>query len=569
LPRPRAITVVSLALCSLTLLAGTATTAFADTTDVISVNSASSPDDHLGSLAVDVTSTTAITSLTVHVINQDTRADVLDPAMSQTSSTYTDWARTWDNVWTVTTPITTADLPAGDYTILVDATDQGGTAVTGASAGTWQYTSVPVITVSSDRLSIDYDQPTANVTGTASLRNPDGTTTPYQGQVQVFESWAGYVPVQSDASGNFSLTMSPQYPGGGSTTVIGEVWQSSGTRVGYSNAVNLAVTQDPAKITATVTPSLVQYGSQASITGVVTYQPAGQTGYVPVTRTPVNLSAFRSDNFTNVPDATGGTDATGHFSIPLPQNVGTGWTLEAKLGSGNSLLSFPQVSLSENVIFTTAVTGFTTSINQHWGLSFSGCLAITTTTPGATVLPPVSNLRLQWAAGRNGPWHTISSSIRATGSLCSHGQRFTGTASAPYNYAYYRATFLAAPIPATYHLGFHAANSNVVLAWKYADRIAGLSVSPTAVSRNGKITVKGTLQYYNSGWRNYAGQTILIVLEPAGGSTWYWIVKVRTNSKGQFAATVADPVTAHWGAYFDGNSTHLSVQAGNTYVRVR
>ena len=127
----------------------------------------------------------------------------------------------------------------------------------------------------------------------------------------------------------------------------------------------------------------------------------------------------------------------------------------------------------------------------------------------------------------------------------------------------------AAPVPATYHVGFHAANSNVVLAWKYADRIAGLSVSPTAVNRNGRLTVKGTLQYYNSGWRTYAGQTILIVLEPAGGSTWYWIVKVRTNAQGQFAATVADPVTAHWGAYFDGNSTHLSVQAGNTYVRVR
>jgi hypothetical protein len=183
LPRPRAIIVVSLALCSLTLLAGTATAARAATADTIFVNSVSSPNDNLGSLAVELTSTTEITSLAVHVINQDTHADVLDPAMSHTSSTDSPGNLTWDNVWTVTTPITTADLPAGDYTILVDATDQGGTTVTGASAGPWQYTSVPVITVSSDRLSIDYDQPTANVTGTASLRNPDGTTTPYQGQV--------------------------------------------------------------------------------------------------------------------------------------------------------------------------------------------------------------------------------------------------------------------------------------------------------------------------------------------------------------------------------------------------
>lgn len=566
MPRPRAITVVSLALCSLTLLAGTATAAFADPSDVITVYSVSSPNDNLGALAVDVISTTEVTSLSVHVINRDTQADALDPAMSRTSATFN--GSTYENIWTVTTPISTADLPAGAYDVTVDATDQGGTSVTSAIAGTWQYASVPVIAVSADRVSIDYGHPTANVTGTATLHNPDGTTSPYQGPIVVVESWADNVTVRSDASGNFSFTASPLYEGGREVYILANVQENSGGNRWGQSALDFSVTQDPAKITAAVSPALVQYGSQASITGTVTYQPAGQASYVPATGAPVNLRAFEMYNYTNIPDATGVTDATGHFSIKLPANTGIGWRLEADAGTGSSMLSLPQVNLSENVIFNTAVTGFATTLNQHWGLSFSGCLALTASIPGASA-PPVSNVRLQWAPARTGPWHTMSASIGSTGSLCSHGLRFTGTAAAPYNYAYYRAYFNAAPANAATFEGFHASSSNVVLAWKYADRITGLSVSPTTVSRNGKVTVKGTLQYYNSGWRNYAGQTILIVLEPAGGSTWYWIVKVHTNSRGQFAATVADPVTAHWGAYFDGNSTHLSVQAGNTYVRVR
>jgi hypothetical protein len=38
-------------------------------------------------------------------------------------------------VYTVTTPITTAQLLLGDYDVTVDATDAGGTVATGADAG--------------------------------------------------------------------------------------------------------------------------------------------------------------------------------------------------------------------------------------------------------------------------------------------------------------------------------------------------------------------------------------------------------------------------------------------------
>jgi hypothetical protein len=555
-------------LSSLTLLTVTAATARADSSDVITVNSVSSPNDQLGSLSVDVTSTTPVTSLAAHVLNSGTQADALDPAMSQASSTYTDWSQTYESVWTVTTPVTTAQLPAGDYAVTVDAADQGGASVTGASAGTWQYTSVPVITASADRTRIDYGHPTANITGTVRLHNPDGTTTPYQGPVVVVESWASTVTFQSDPAGNFSFPASPLYAGGSEVYLLANVQQTSGNRWGQF-PMDFSVTQDPAKITAAVSPSQVPWGAQASITGTVSYQPAGQSGYLPATAAPVSISVFKSDNYTSVPDATGMTDATGHFSIPLPQNPGATWIVAGGTGTANVMLQLGQADVTEVVAFNTTITSFTTSLNQHWGITFAGCAGLPASVPNAS-RPPASALKLQWSAGKNGPWHNLARAITSGGPCGHNGLRFSGTALAPVNYAYYRVYFPGTPADSIYHEGFHSSASSPVLAWKYADRITGLSVAPTTVSANGKITVKGTLQYYDSGWRSYgSGHTIMIVLKPAGSSTWYWIVKVSTNAKGQFSATFKDPVSATWAAYFDGNSTHLSVQSGGVYVTVR
>jgi hypothetical protein len=546
----------------------TAATARADNSDIITVNSVSSPNDHLGSLSVDVTSTTPITSLAVHVLNSGTQADVLDPAMSQTSSTYTDWSQTYESVWTVTTPITTAQLPAGDYAVTVDTADQGGTSVTGASAGTWQYTSVPVITASADRTSIDYGHPGANITGNVSLHNPDGTATPYQGPVVVVESWAAAVTFQSDAAGNFSFPASPLYAGGSEVYLLANVQQSSGNRWGQF-PMDFSVTQDQAKVTAAVSPSQVQWGAKASITGTVTYQPAGQSGYVPATTAPVSISVFKSGNYTNIPDATGVTDATGHFSIPLPQNPGATWTVEGGPGTSSTMLQLTQAYVTEVVAFNTTVTSFTTSLNQHWGLNFAGCAGLPASVPNAS-RPSVSALKLQWSPGKSGPWRNLTTAITSGGPCGHNGLRFSGTATAAVNYAYYRMYFPGTPADSIYHEGFDSSASSPVLAWKYADRITGLSVSPATVSANAKITVKGTLQYYYSGWHSYgSGHTIMIVLKPKGSSTWYWIVKVNTNAKGQFSATFKDPVSAAWAAYFDGNSTHLSVQSGSVYVTVR
>jgi hypothetical protein len=146
---------------------------------------------------------------------------------------------------------------------------------------------------------------------------------------------------------------------------------------------------------------------------------------------------------------------------------------------------------------------------------------------------------------------------------------YAGTAEAPVNYAYYRLSYPGAkPYVGQAYL---ASASTPTLAWKYADRVIGLSVSPDVVGGNGRLTVKGQLQYYaDYKWHDYANQTMYIIFRQKGSGTWYWIVKAKTNSSGHFSATLDDSVgSATWSAEFEGNSTHLATAPPGVYVRVR
>jgi hypothetical protein len=96
------------------------------------------------------------------------------------------------------------------------------------------------------------------------------------------------------------------------------------------------------------------------------------------------------------------------------------------------------------------------------------------------------------------------------------------------------------------------------------------SVSPHVVANNGRLTVKGQLQYYYYKWRDYSNQTIYIIFRQKGSDTWYWIVKAKTNSSGRFSAAFKDSVgSATWSAEFEGNAGHLSTAPPGVYVRVK
>jgi hypothetical protein len=237
---------------------------------------------------------------------------------------------------------------------------------------------------------------------------------------------------------------------------------------------------------------------------------------------------------------------------------------------GDPLLAYATATAPESVNIATAITNFRTSLNQDWQLSYSGCLTPLAPDTGTYKLPP-PGLRLQYAFSPNGPWYALNAGHTLGRACGANAFSFSGTTNAPSNYAYYRMYYPGSPGIATpAQPRFLASRSGASLSWKYLDRITAFSVSPHVVSNGGKLTVKGQLQYYYRTWHDYAKQLIYIILRQKGSSTWYWIVKVKTNSTGRFSATFNDDAgSATWAALFEGNSTHLSAGTPGVYVRVK
>jgi hypothetical protein len=470
LPRLKATPVITLALSLLGLLAGTAAIAStasaapgtrADTpADTITVISATSDLATIGRLTVQANSTSPITSLTVHVINPDTQADVLDPAMTKLEADLI--GNAFHNFWTVVTPITTAQLPVGAYDIVVDATDQGGTTVTGVQvAAPWQFKWIPVVTFTG-RQAVDYGHPTGQLTGTVQLRSPGGDLSAYKGPISLSYDWAsGPAAAQTDASGNFSVAIAPIYNHTQDPLVtVGVGIPSTATNVAGAGQIDFAQFPSPSKITVK-SPISVTYGAKASLTGTVEYGSIVQGGLVPVNR-PTALTVYKSTNHTGKPDVTGTTDANGNFAITLPASTGATWT--AWVGGtdpAENLLDFSHVTVTENVTYNTVITSFKVAPGQHRSLTFAGCLGLPANVPGAPV-PPASALKLQWSAGKSGPWHNLSTRISRGGPCGHNGARFSGKATAQISSAYYRADFPAIATTSSSHNGYHSSASNPV-----------------------------------------------------------------------------------------------------------
>jgi hypothetical protein len=241
------------------------------------------------------------------------------------------------------------------------------------------------------------------------------------------------------------------------------------------------------------------------------------------------------------PVVTGKTGANGTFSIAIPaEQIAT----PLYVGTLNVFeLTAVESPLQLDVVNPTIISSLKVSLNQYWNLSVSGCLGFASGNKAQTFYH-TSGLTVQYAATPTGTWKNLFA-INGNESVtpCGTGRiKFTGSHAAPGNYAYYRVVYAGTKGATSYA----ASASGAVLAWRYADRITGLKVSPAVVNAGGKLTVKGTLQFYYGGWHNYGGQIIWIDLRPKGSSTWYWMVKVETNGKGQFSATFKDPVSATW-----------------------
>jgi hypothetical protein len=217
-------------------------------------------------------------------------------------------------------------------------------------------------------------------------------------------------------------------------------------------------------------------------------------------------------------------------------------------------------------------------MDQYGTLSYAGCLGLSSgTREGLPAHLPA--LAIQYQASPGGPWHLLASASLKARTCGNGGEEVSGQVLARLNLAYYRAYFPGLPgLPGfpgehaasgTASAGYLPAASPALLAWKFEDRIAGFSVSPSVADAHGKLTVRGVLQYFQSTWRGLPGQSVLIILRPQHKTTWYWITQVTTNAKGQFSATFADPESATWSAEYLGSNAHLATVAQADYVHLK
>lgn len=504
-------------------------------------------------LSVTADSTTALTGMTVHLLGAASDQEMLRLPMIAPGDPSVSGPSTWTS-----SVISQATLPLGIYNVAVDATDEGGTSVSYQPAGTFAFQDTPSIAPNPADLVITHDNRTPAISGTVSTLAPGAASSePYQGTVMLEDSVFGDQTLTIDGQGHYSFTFQHPQPGEIFSVVVPATATLGG---GATVTAQFDAQTDPVSLAASLSATTVTYGGKVTVGGTVSYQPGGS--YLPLSSQTVRIY-----NRAGAPGpvATAVTNASGHFSATLPsQAASVQWVIQAGGPAAGPYLGSASLTLPMKVSLPTAVSGFQVALSMFGQLSFRGCLALPAGVPGR--VPSLSGLVIQYAPGPNGPWRTLGTVPGQSGGQCgAGGLKFGGTLPARLNYAYYRAWYSGTTASGT---GYLATTSGSVLVWKYLDRITGFSVSPQTVPANGKLTVKGQLEYYSGAWRDYAGQQVYIILRGAHCTQWCYIARAGTDSSGRFSATFTDPESATWSAEFFGNSTHLATLAPLTYVRV-
>ena len=545
----------------LTLLAALGATtagalpANASTPDIFSVASAGVNAAVPGQLTVVVDSPSAISGLTANLLSGTT--DEYDATLTQGASVPdpNDATQT-QTTWNVSIPMGTSPsgLGLGSYTINLNATYSDSTTSSVTGAGTFYYRAQSSVTLAASKTQLTYGNASTALSGNVTLTNPDGTAdTDFSGLTAVTITSNGQSLGSFPLSSTGTFTDQNFTPTGSSASLVASVAATPTTSAAQSAAVSVALTAATPTLSLKVNPVTETYGHTFTVTGTLSNASS------PVAGQKVWVGANSAS-----PLATGTTGTDGGFSITVP-TLKTATSLSVGSTSQAGLAAV-QVPLQVNVANPTVISNFKVSLNQNWALSMSGCLGFASgnTTQRFT---STSRLTVQYAGAAAGPWKNLFaiSSTERDVACGTGGIEFTGSHVAPQNYAYYRVVYAGT----TGSTSYSASGSSAVLAWKYLDRITGLSVSPTVVPAGGKLTIKGTLQYYYSGWHAFTGQTVYIILHPKGtSSAWYWMVKVVTNSKGQFSATFKDPTSATWAAENLGSPMHLATESSQVYVRL-
>jgi hypothetical protein len=530
-----------------------------DTFTVVSAGAAAGSPDEL-TVVVDAPSTTTLSTLTADLSDgSSTTPYSQDLALGSTETDPADSSQT-QSTWTATIAAGSASgLPLGSYAVSVSGLFADSTPYSLSDVGTYDFFATSRVGLQASPSILTAPDYSTALTGLVTLTNPDGsvdTDYPAGGTVTIQSGGVTLATLPVTSDGSFS---DPDFTASASESIEAVFAGTATIESGTSEPVALTVNSTTPPPTLKANPVTETYGKAATVTGTLT------SGSTPVAGQRIWVGTV---NFPENAIATGTTTASGAFSVTLPKlaSGGTLYVGETSTTDGSQV----SVPVALKVVHPTVISGFKPTLNQYWGLSVSGCLGFPATDKTEKITH-TSGLTVEYAPP-GGPWKKLGviNGNEADHACGTGGIAFTGSFEAPQNYAYYRVVY-AGTTGAT---SFAAATGSSVLTWRYADRIVDLKVSPTVVNAGGRLSVSGVLQYYYSGWHDYSGQTIVIDLHPKGSNpTWYWLVKIKTNAKGQFAATFKDPTSATWQAVFEGNNSngvgHLSTGSSEVYVRLK
>lgn len=245
--------------------------------------------------------------LTAHVFSASMQ-DVADPKMTYVSGPPT------DQVWVANPPIAESALPAGTYTVTVDASDSTGESDTGLPApGSFSFAyATSSLTVTAAPPSVTQGSQNVTFNGTLTGTAPGGTPVGIANAPVNFSGAPSNPVATTDTNGNFSYAATGVAPSS-------YTFMAPGVTAAYpaaSATVTVSAQQAITSMTVSASPATVTEGMQSvTFSGTVTATPPAPASPVSVGGVPVYLSIGGS-----TPSAVTNTSASGGFSYAA-QNV--------------------------------------------------------------------------------------------------------------------------------------------------------------------------------------------------------------------------------------------------------
>jgi hypothetical protein len=444
-------------------------------------------------------------------------------------------------------------LPPDTYTMVTVNAADSGDLVTGVPVqGPFPFRIQPTVMLNPP--TIDFDHPTVTFSGQVTGVWP-GTTTArsFASQQVTINGQFGPFHAVTDQNGDFSAAAPAVKPGQFYQAQLAPDSDEAGAT---SSMVKVTQTADTVHLTATLAKGTIKYGQTDSVSGTVTYEPAGSTKFQALAGTKVTLARTSPAGQPNINVV---TKANGSFTASIPAQHVTGkWTVSA---GGTALLEVAQDPLTLNVQLPTAFRQVAIGLSAFRVLSVKACLNVTS--PGGNKDSLTVPVTLQYARAARGPWKNLRTIGASRGG---HPYCATGTSSwqtavtAPLPNAYYRLSFGG-------NSGLQAAASAPVHRWRYPTRITGFNITPRKVAAQGVVTVSGRLWHNTGSWHPYAHRKVGILFRFRG--QWYiYQAEPVTNSGGYFSGRFVVSVTAQWIAQYDGDTTNFGSASAQIKVTV-